>query len=256
MAPAEDKRYNQSVIKALSIINLLADKGESLSLTQISNALGFSLSTTHHLITALKQQRFVEQDPHSKKYGIGLRLFEIGLSKNYYQLLAQKAEPVLEQLAAETGESSNLAVLSDGQIVYIAQKHSSQMMKTFVQLGKRSPVHCTGVGKVLISELSREEIEQIAARHGLKQYTSHTITSLESLLEEIEKVKKQQYAIDQEEREEGVVCIAVPVYNSMNKIIAAISISGPTGRIKAKELDRTIDLLKRQAQNLSKLAKT
>ncbi|HSW35056.1 MAG TPA: IclR family transcriptional regulator [Candidatus Limnocylindrales bacterium] len=243
--------YNLSVSKALSIINLLAEQEDCLSLTQISTALGLSLSTTHHLISSLKMERYVEQNQSNKKYGIGLRLFEISLSNNYYQLLAKIAGPVLENMSDETGESSNLAVLIDGQITYIAQRHSSQMMKTFVQLGKRSPVHCTGVGKVLISELSEEAIEQIVKKHGLIKYTANTITSLEGLKEELEKVKINQYAIDQEEREDGVVCIAAPVFSSTKKITAAISISGPTSRIKEKDLPRFIELLKKHTQYLS-----
>lgn len=252
MAPtAETQNINLSVAKALAILNYLADQGDYLSLSQISSALDYSLSTTYRIIATLKLERFVEQDPVSKKYGIGLRLFEMGLSNNYYQLLAKKAGPVLERIAEETGESSNLAVLIDGRIVYIAQRHSLQMMKTFVQLGKRSPVHCTGVGKVLISELPQKEIEQIVRKHGLEQYTSRTITSLDKLLDELEKVREQKYAIDQEEREEGVVCIAAPIYSSKQKIIAAISISGPTSRISETKLAGIIELLKYNAQNLS-----
>lgn len=243
--------HNLSVSKALAIINLLAAQEEFLTLTQISNALGLSLSTTHHLISSLKMERFVEQDHTNKKYGIGLRLFEIGLSNNYHHLLAKRAGPVLEKMSAETKESSNLAVLIDGQIIYIAQRLSGQMMKTFVQLGKRSPVHCTGVGKVLISDLSKEAVEQIVNRHGLKKYTANTITTLEELWEELERVKINRYAIDQEEREDGVVCIAAPVYNQIQKITAAISISGPTSRIKAKDLSNIVGLLNKYSRLIS-----
>lgn len=243
--------HNLSVSKALAIINLLAAREEFLTLTQISNALGLSLSTTHHLISSLKMERFVEQDHTNKKYGIGLRLFEIGLSNNYHHLLAKRAGPVLEKMSAETKESSNLAVLIDGQIIYIAQRLSGQMMKTFVQLGKRSPVHCTGVGKVLISDLSKEAVEQIVNRHGLKKYTANTITTLEELWEELERVKINRYAIDQEEREDGVVCIATPVYNQIQKITAAISISGPTSRIKAKDLSNIVGLLNKYSRLIS-----
>ena len=247
------QKSNLSVIKALAIINLLAGQEEPMALTRISSFLGLSAGTTHHLLTSLKQEHFVEQDPVTRRYGIGLRLFEIALSNNYYQKLARKAGPVLEKLSAETGESANLAVLLDGQIVYIAQRHSTQMMKTFVQLGERSPVHCTGVGKILISGLSVEEIEQITAKHGMKKYTPRTIDTLEGLLEEIEKVKKQHYAVDRGEREEGVVCVAAPVYNSAKKKVAAISVSGPTSRIRDKELAQIIDLLQNSARNLSSL---
>lgn len=248
---SKPKVYNMSVSKALLIINLLADHEEPLSLKQISDLLNLSPSTAHHIISVLKQERFVDQNLSSKKYGIGLRLYEIGLSNNYYQLLVKKAVPLLESMSNQTGESSNLAVLIDGQITYIAQRQSSQMMKTFVQLGERSPVHCTGVGKVLISDLSEEDLEQIVNKHGLKKYTSRTITTLHDLLVELERVKHNQYAIDHEEREDGVVCVAAPVYNSARKIIAAISISGPTGRLKEKEIPEIIALLRMNAQILS-----
>ncbi len=251
LSGSKPKVYNLSVSKALLIINLLADHEEPLSLKQISDLLNLSPSTAHHIISVLKQERFVDQNQSSKKYGIGLRLYEIGLSKNYYQLLVKKALPLLESMASQTGESSNLAVLIDGQITYIAQRQSSQMMKTFVQLGERSPVHCTGVGKVLISDLSEEEIKQIVNKHGLKKYTSRTIRTLSDLLVELEGVKHNQYAIDHEEREDGVVCVAAPVYNSARKIVAAISISGPTGRLKEKEIPEIIALLKMNAQVLS-----
>lgn len=244
-------KINLSVRKAISIINLLADHEDYMSLTEISSGLGLSMSTAHHIITSLKIDRFVDQNPETRKYGIGLRLYEIGLSNNYYHMLAVTAGPVLEKMSAETGESSNLAVLIDGQITYIAQRQSSQMMKTFVQLGKRSPVHCTGVGKVLISEHAPEEIEKIVKNYGLRKYTSRTITTLERLLNELEQVRRNGYAIDREEREDGVTCIACPVLNSTGKIIAALSISGPTLRIKAGNFQDKVEMLKKHAQSLS-----
>lgn len=247
------KGYNLSVAKAAAIINYLADQEGSRSLSQISSALGYPVSTTYRLAASLKAERFVEQDPLTKKYGIGLRLFEIGLSNNYYKLLAKRAGPVLQEVAEKTGESANLAVLAEGQIVYIAQRHSRQIMKTFVQLGKRSPVHCTGVGKVLISELPQEEVERIVEKNGLEKHTSNTITTLAKLLKELEKVREQQFAIDKEEREEGVFCIAAPVYGSKKKIIAAISISGPTGRINGKKIADLASLLQESAHKLSKM---
>jgi DNA-binding IclR family transcriptional regulator len=245
------KVYNLSVSKALSIINLLAENEEPLSLKQISESLSISPSTAHHIISAMKQERFIEQEQTTKKYGIGLRLYEIGLSKSYYQLLAKKAAPLLEIMSEQTGESSNLAVLIDGQITYIAQRQSSQLMKTFVQLGERSPVHCTGVGKILISDLSEDDIKLIIKNHGLKKFTPQTITNLKDLLAELEEVKRNHYALDHEEREEGVFCIAAPVYNSSRKVIAAISISGPTVRLKEEGMKEIVTLLKVNAQLLS-----
>jgi IclR family transcriptional regulator, KDG regulon repressor len=244
-------KSNLSVRKALSIINLLADHEDYLSLTEISSALGLTMSTAHHIITSLKLDRFVDQNPETKKYGIGLRLYEIGLSSNYYHRLAETAGPFLERMSAETGESSNLAVLIEGQITYIAQRQSTQMMKTFVQLGSRSPVHCTGVGKVLISQYNIEEIENMVKKQGLKRFTNRTITTIEELLTELELVQKQGYAIDQEEREEGVICIAAPVYSSSQKIVASISISGPAGRINAMNLSDIVSLLKGNARAIS-----
>jgi len=244
-------KSNLSVRKALSIINLLADHEDFMSLTEISSALGLTMSTTHHIIVSLKLDRFVDQNPETKKYGIGLRLYEIGLSNNYYRKLAETAGPFLEKMSTETGESSNLAVLIEGQITYIAQRESYRMMKTFVRLGSRSPVHCTGVGKVLISQYARKDIEKIIVKQGLKKYTARTIGTLEELYAELDLVKKQGYAVDQEEREEGVICIAAPVYNSSQKIVASISISGPAGRINAMNFSEIINLLGRYAQAIS-----
>jgi len=244
-------KSNLSVRKALAMINLLADREDFLSLTEISSALGLTMSTAHHIITSLKKDRFVDQNPETKKYGIGLRLYEIGLSNNYYQKLAETAGPVLERMSTETGESSNLAVLIEGQITYIAQKQSSHMMKTFVQLGSRSPVHCTGVGKVLISQYERNEIEKMISNQGLTKYTPKTITTIEELLAELEQVQEQGYAVDREEREEGVICIASPIYNSSQKIVASISISGPAGRINTMNFSEIVSLLKGHARTIS-----
>lgn len=249
----EDKqsKSNLSVRKALSIINLLDDHEDYLSLTEISSALNLTMSTAHHIITSLKLDRFIDQNPETKKYGIGLRLYEIGLSNNYYHKLAETAGPVLERMSAETGESSNLAVLIEGQITYIAQRQSSHMMKTFVQLGSRSPVHCTGVGKVLISQYRSDKVEKMISNQGLKKYTARTITTIEELLSELELVKEQGYAVDREEREEGVICIAAPVYNSSQNIVASISISGPAGRINVMNFSEIINLLKGHARVIS-----
>lgn len=244
-------KCNLSVRKALSIINLLAEREDYISLTEISSSLGLTMSTAHHIVTSLKLDRFVDQNPNTKKYGIGLRLYEIGLANNYYHMLSKKAGPVLDSLSTKTGESANLAVLIDGQITYIAQRQSSHMMKTFVQLGKRSPVHCTGVGKVLISEHTKTELENIINDHGLKKYTSRTITTLEGLMDELEQIRENGYAIDLEEREEGVVCIAAPVYSISRKIVAAISISGPAGRINALNFTDINKLLTEHAELLS-----
>ena len=247
----KNSKHNLSVIKAIRIINLLAENNDKMSLAEISSKLSLLPSTAHHLITSLKMEHYVEQNLRTKKYGLGLRLFEIGLSNNYYQLLVDRVTPVLELISGETGESSNLAVMIEGQITYIAQKQSTQMMKTFVRLGQRSPVHCTGVGKVLISDLAEEEIRLIISQHGLKRYTNNTITTVDEFLNEVKNVKRDQYALDREEREDGVFCIAVPVYNSAGKIVAAISVSGPEVRMKTKDIDSTVDLIKKNTLLLS-----
>lgn len=247
-------KHNQSVTKALSIINLLAAAEGSLSLKEISKRLDLTPSTAHHIITSLKMEKFVEQEKGSRKYRLGIRCYEIGLSDNYYKVLAEKAKPALESLARESGESANLAILVEGQITYIAQEQSTekQIMKTFVTLGQRSPVHCTGVGKVLISELPEDEIKKIINTHGLKKFTASTITSADDLLKELEIVKQQNYAIDNEEREEGVFCVAVPLINSAGKTIASISLSGPIHRMQKKNPGSIVNSLTNHASEISR----
>ncbi len=236
--------YIASVHKALLILEMLSENEESLSLTEISARLGFNVSTTHHIIATLLAHNFLEQNPDTKEYSIGLKLFEISFSSKYHSILKREAEFYLKKLSEATNECANLALLVGGEITYLAQSQSSRMMQTFVQLGKRSPVHCTGVGKVLISEHSPEDIKQILDTHGMEKYTRNTITSFPAFIEELEKVRKLGYAFDDEEREEGVICIAAPARNFSGKIVAALSVSGPTSRLKVRELTNIIELIK------------
>lgn len=240
-----------SVDKALAVMELLATERRPMGLAEISASLGLNMSTLHHILLTLKYRRFIEQDRETKRYLLGLRAFEVGLAAGEGLDIGQKAAPFLRQLTAETGESANLAILDGGDIVYVAQSVADRVMKTFTRLGARIPAHCTGVGKVLLADLPAEQVRIMAKASGLKRFTANTITDLEDLLKELCQVRQSGYAIDEEEREEGVVCVAAPVCDHTGQVKAAVSVSGPVGRIKAKEWSNLVALVKSTADALS-----
>lgn len=239
-----------SVAKALSILQLLARDG-ALGLTEISTRLGLNFSTAHHLISTLRQQRFIDQEPGSKRYRLGVACFELGHAAATQLDLRTHAMPYLEQLAATLGETANVAVLDEGAIIYVAQAAPARMMKTFVAMGARVPAHCSGVGKALLASLPEPEIDAIIDRHGLARFTAMTLTNAAQLKSELTRIREQGYAVDNQEREDGVICVAAPVRDYTDQVIAAISISGPRERMGDKDWDPLIATLKSTAADLS-----
>ncbi len=239
-----------SVTKALTILQLLAREG-ALGLTEISTRLGLNFSTAHHLISTLRQQHFVEQESSSKRYRLGVACFELGHAASTQLDLRAHVTPYLERLATTLGETANVAVLDDGAVIYVAQVAPTRMMKTFVAMGARVPAHCSGVGKALLAHLPEAEIDAIVDRHGLARFTAMTLTTAHELKAELARIREQGYAVDNQEREDGVVCVAAPVYNYTDQVIAAISISGPRERMSNKDWDRLVATLKVTAAELS-----
>ncbi len=240
-----------SVAKALTILQLLAREG-ALGLTEISNRLGMNFSTTHHLISTLRHQHFVEQETASKRYRLGVACLELGHAASTQMDLRTHVTPYLEHLASTLSETANAAVLDDGAIIYIAQVAPTRMMKTFVAMGARVPAHCSGVGKALLAYLSDVELDAIIERSDLTRFTTMTLTSPDELKTELARIREQGYAVDNQEREDGVVCVAAPVYDYTDRVIAAISISGPRERMVSKDWDQLVSTLKSTAADLSR----
>jgi len=228
----ENPNYPIKVLdKTFSILDILLQHGSSMHMTEISEKLGLYPSTIHRILDTLKHRGYVEQDPKSQKYRLGLKLLELGMAKLHQMDLAREATPYLKELVKQCNETVHLGVLEGGEVLYLAKEESSQTIRMISYVGRRAPLHCTALGKVLLAYLSAEEREKILGEKVLPRLTENTITDKMELEQELDKVREQGFALDREENEKDVRCIAAPIRNYQGEVIAALSISSPIFRI-------------------------
>ena len=217
--------------KAFAVFDVLLEHKFPMSMSEISERLDFYPSTVHRILDTLKFGGYVEQNPNSQKYQLGLKLLELGMAKINQIDLVKEAKPFLRDLAKKCDETVHLAILEDDNVLYLAKEESSQTIRMISYVGKRAPLHCTGLGKVLLANLSLKDRDKIIDRIELFQLTNNTITEKEKLREELNKIKEMGFALDEEENENDVRCIAAPVKDYKGKVIAAVSVSSPNYRL-------------------------
>lgn len=223
----------QAVNRALALLEILSTEGDSIALSKLAKEANLKLTTAHRLINTLMYKGFVQQDPVTLKYRLGLKAFEIGIAAMSAMDLTAVARPFLKELAAQTTETTNLAILDGHEVVYVDQIESTNMVivKMFARIGNRGPAYCTGTGKVLLADLSEEELRRRFAAVDFIRFTPQTIISIDELSATLKKIRRDGYALDFSERDEGVTCVAAPIKNYENRVLAAISVSGPLHRM-------------------------
>jgi len=243
--------------KSLSILEILLKQDSAMNMTEISEKLKLYPSTIHRILDTLKYWGYVEQDPDTQKYQLGLKALELGMAKLHQIDLVREVAPYLKELVGQCNETVHLGVLEEEEVMYLAKEESSQTIRMCSYVGKRAPLHCTALGKVLLAYLPEEERKKILQQKELPRFTEKTITNKEELEKEIKQIKKQGFALDLEENEKDVRCIAAPIKNYQGKVIAAISVSGPVFRIDGKQdilkealIKTTKDISKRLGYNI------
>jgi len=220
--------------KSLSILEILLQQGSAMNMTELSKKLELYPSTTHRILDTLKHWGYVEQDPHTQKYQLGLKALELGMAKLHQMDLVKEATYYLKELVKLCNETVHLGVLEEGEVLYLAKEESSQTIRMISYVGKRAPLHCTALGKVLLAYLSMEERKKTLGEKVLRRLTENTIIDKEELEKELSKVREQGFALDREENEKDVRCVAAPIRNYQGEIIASLSISSPAFRIDEK----------------------
>jgi len=218
--------------KSLSVLELLLQKDSAMNMTELSEKLELYPSTIHRILDTLRHWGYVEQDPHTHKYQLGLKALELGMAKLHQMDLVREATPYLKELVNQCNETVHLGVLEEGEVLYLAKEESSQTIRMCSYVGKRAPLHCTALGKVLLACLPEGERKKILGKRELPRLTDKTITN--KMEKELNEVKKQGVALDRGENEKDVRCIVAPIRDYQGKIIAAVSISGPAFRIDIK----------------------
>lgn len=243
----------KSIVKAAKVINVLSEAGQPLSLAKLSSELKMSKSTLHGIIATLVDVKFVVQEQHSGCYQLGTRLFEIGNVIASQWNVRKIAYPFIQQIVAATGETVHMAVLSDYEVLYINKLESMNSVRIVTDVGLKLPAHCTGLGKALLSGLSSFELQHLISEKGLKKHTDATITTYEKLWRELERIRVQGYATDEQEFVDGLRCVAAPVFNHAGEIAAALSISGPVSRMQGEKFEQCLASLQKAAVEISAL---
>jgi len=243
----------QSVGRALSILELLADYDEGLGITEIGEKASLHKSTVHRLLGTLIYKGFVEQSEITNKYRISLKLYELGSKRIAGMDLVSASKLYTKELMENTNEVVHLVVRDGNDIVYTDKVDANNTIRVMTSaIGKRSELYSTSVGKAILAFLDEAEVERIWAESDIKKWTSNTITDLGELKSELELIRHNGYAEDNEENELGVRCVGAPVFNHDGVVEGAISVSGPTIRVTRDKVEELGGLVKKYADLISR----
>jgi DNA-binding IclR family transcriptional regulator len=233
----------QTIERASSILDILGQSPQGISIRELSTKIKLPKGTTHRLLSSLSYFGYVRQDSKTRNYLLGLKLVELGQLLLGQLDLRKEAEPFLRDLAERTKETVHLVFLDRNEIVYIDKvetEQNSSGLKMASRVGLRNPAHSSAVGKVLLAHFPEEELKNFIKEKGLAKRTENTIIDPTQLKDHLKSVRAQGYAIDDEENEKGIRCVAAPIYNEVGKTVAAISISGPAFRITKKVIQESL----------------
>jgi IclR family KDG regulon transcriptional repressor len=233
----------QSVERTFDIIEALSHEKDGLGLTDIGKKVGLHKSTVFRLLSSLAEKGYIDKNPKTANYRLSLKFIE--LSSTFLNNLELKTEalPFLKKLASLTTQAVYFAILDDWEVIYIEKVETFESIRKYDIIGKRAPSYCTALGKALLSGLSEDEIRERFQGIPLTSFTPNTITTLDRLIREVDLIRARGWSEDDEEYEEGVRCIASPIYDYRNSVIAAISTSGPKNIIskdKTKEISQYV----------------
>lgn len=239
----------QTVDRALQLLEILAEHPGGMQPKEIEEFLELNKVTVHRLLATLENRGFVERVGSS--YVVGLKVVELSSMKLSNVELKTEASPYLRGLVNKLGLPVQMAILEGQEAVFIDKIESINSFRMYSQIGKRIPVYACGVGKILLMQKTNEEIREKMDTIEFEAFTSKTIKDVEALIKAIEEARKKGYAIDDEEHEDGIYCVAAPIYDYMGKIIAAISV-GDTNKQFIKASNKQIELIKQTAKDISK----
>jgi DNA-binding IclR family transcriptional regulator len=238
----------QSVDRALQILEQLARSGEA-GVTDLATYLGVHKSTAFRLVATLESHGLVEQAGDRGKYRLGVGLLRLAGATTARLDVVQEARPISRKLAADTGETVNIAVLADRSALYLDQIAGSSALQSHNWVGQHIPLHATANGKVLLSGLGESELAELL--DDLPAFTSVTITDRRQLEAELVEVREQGYALAADELEVGLTAVSAPIRNAHEDVVASLSVSGPTFRLTPALVDRTVELVCAAAEEIS-----
>jgi len=241
----------RAVDKALAVLAALAQAEHDVDLANLAAQTKLPKSTLVRLLHTMRLHNAVYQDPRTRRYRLGWGLIHLGKAAERQFDLERIVRPYLEQLSKATGETASFAVLEGARAVYLAQILTDSIIRGVPPIGSELELHCTAVGKVLLTSFTEEQFDQLISDHGLPRLTENTIVNSAQLRREIATVAERGYSLDDEEAEPGGRCIAAPIFDASDRVIAAISITGPTSRIRIERVEEYAEIVKRIAAKVT-----
>ncbi len=250
MSVAEESS-STAVTRALAILEAIAERSRGLTNSEISRGLQIPKSSASYILRTLERRGYVHRDRGNGKYRLGLKVLSLSRGALSGLDIREVALPALRQLVERIHLTVHLAILDQGEAVYIEKVEAPGFIRMDTWVGRRMAVHSTSVGKALVAYLPETEVEAIAQTRGFKRRTLKTITGRAKLLRELERVRAQGYAVDDEENNAGVRCVAAPIFNRRELVEAAVGATGTTSQIDGTNLSKVADRVREAARTIS-----
>lgn len=242
----------QALDRGLILLIALA-KADKISLTELAQKVDMPPSSVHRLLNTLQKHEFAEFDKATQDWMVGVEAFRIGNTFVQRTNLIEVARPTMQNLMQDTGETANLGIIGNGDIIFVNQVETNHPIRAFFQAGTRSHIHASGIGKALLADFPREEVEKILTEKGLTFFTDKTLITNDAIFADLAKIKSRGWSLDDEERYSGMRCVAASIYNSLGEAIAGISVSGPTVRFSDQRVDELGPKVKRAANEVTRM---
>ena len=241
----------RSLDRAMMILEALGETG-GMTLTELASRLDQSPATAYRVLTTLQTRGIVELDQQQQSWHVGAGAFRIGSAFLRRTNLVERARPVMQRLMEATGETANLGVENNRHVLFVSQVETNASIRAFFPPGTQSPMHASGIGKALLAQFDEPRLNAIVS-DGLERFTPHTLTNASALLSDLAATRRRGYSIDDEERNEGMRCVAAPVFDATGRAVAGVSISGPTARIAEDRIGPIGNEVRQAASDLSHL---
>ncbi len=231
-----EARTIQSLDRALIILETLA-RGDGVSLSELAERAGQSATTTYRVLSTFERHAMTEFEENGQLWYMGPGAFRIGSVFANRTDTLRIARPIMQNLMRQTGETANLGIERDGQVMFISQVETPETIRAFFAPGTLSLMHASGIGKALLAQYPHERVREIVARHGLPRHNDRTITDEDALLEDLDRIRRRGYAIDDEESTAGMRCVAATIRNIHDEAVAGLSVSGPSFRLTRARIE-------------------
>lgn len=230
-ADKTDENTIKSLDRALEIFDHLSGQSGGQTLSALASDLGQAPATVYRVLLTLEKRRLVEFSPDDQRWHIGSHAFVIGARFLRRTSLVERARPIMRRLMEETGETANLGIVQDSAVLFVSQVETHASIRAFFPPGTLSPLHASGIGKALLAEMPADRLDRVIATNGLAVFTDKTLTTHAALAADLERTRVRGHAIDDEERTDGMRCVAAAIFDVHAEAVAGISVSGPITRM-------------------------